>query len=76
MRMMLAIPLILMGCSTFDNVRHVMGAKERKASFSAEGSVCGVPAIKGDVVGDVPGPGGCGVADAIRITSVGGIALS
>ncbi len=76
MRVMLLIPLVLMGCSVVDNVRNVMGGKGDTASFSAEGSVCGVPAIKGEEIGDVPGPGACGVENAVRVTSVGGIALS
>ena len=43
---------------------------------SSRGSVCGDPTIKGEVVGEVPGPGGCGIANAVRVRLVGGIALS
>ncbi|MEZ5676623.1 MAG: extensin family protein [Thalassovita sp.] len=41
------------------------------------GSVCGDPAIMGAVVGDVPGKiKGCGIARAVRVTSVSGVRLS
>jgi hypothetical protein len=41
------------------------------------GAVCGDIAIQGEKVGRVPGSRpGCGVKDAVRITSVSGIALS
>ena len=76
MRAWLVIPLFLMGCSAVDNVRDMFRSDAPKAQFTAEGSVCGVPAIKGTETGDVPGPGRCGVQDAVSITSVGGITLS
>lgn len=40
------------------------------------GSICGVNAIKGDVIRDIPGPGACGVSGAVRVSSVQGIPLS
>jgi hypothetical protein len=41
------------------------------------GSVCGDPAIIGTVVGVVPGQTkGCGIAQAVRVTSVSGVLLS
>ena len=76
MRWVLVIPLVLMGCSAVDNVRGMLGSKQKTAQFSAEGSVCGVPAIKGSDIGNVPGRGSCGVKDAVSVTSVGGITLS
>ncbi|WP_373355983.1 extensin family protein [Pseudoroseicyclus sp. CXY001] len=40
------------------------------------GAVCGNPDIQGERLGTVPGPGSCGVTDAVLIRSVGGIRLS
>jgi hypothetical protein len=76
MRVLWVIPLIFVGCSPIDAVRGVFKSNDAKQSFSAEGSVCGIPAIKGSVIGDVPGSGSCGVPDAVSVTSVSGIALS
>ena len=43
----------------------------------AAGSVCGLPGVQGKRVGRVPGKiNGCGVADAVRVTSVSGVKLS
>jgi hypothetical protein len=48
--------------------------KKRK---SRKGSVCGNADIKGEKVGRVPGKlNGCGVKDAVRVTSVSGVRLS
>ncbi len=70
MRKVLFIPLILMGCSL------IPGGGKDDPVVSSRGSVCGDPTIKGEVVGEFPGPGGCGVTSAVRVRSVGGIALS
>ena len=43
---------------------------------SLKGSVCGVPEIKGQAIGNVPGPGACGVPDAVQVTSVDGVSLA
>lgn len=44
---------------------------------TARGSVCGDPSILGERVGQVPGKiDGCGVEDAVRVTSVSGVALT
>jgi len=40
------------------------------------GAVCGDAAIQGEVLGSVPGPGACGVEDAVRVRSVGGVRLT
>ncbi len=40
------------------------------------GSVCGVAAIRGQVIAPVPGPGACGVDAPVRVSSVAGIPLS
>lgn len=51
-------------------------AKQRAAQISA-GSVCGDPRLQGVPVGMVTGKiAGCGVADAVRLRSVSGVALS
>lgn len=55
-------------------IRQQARAKERARR---RGSVCGDPAIQGTVVGAVPGKlRGCGVANAVRVTSVAGVSLS
>lgn len=38
--------------------------------------LCGVVILSGSTLGSVPGPGDCGVSDAVEVTSVGGIRLS
>ncbi|SFR33352.1 Uncharacterized conserved protein [Yoonia tamlensis] len=39
------------------------------------GQVCGDIAIQGGTLGEVEGPGACGVSDAVRVRSVAGVAL-
>ncbi len=69
MRVILAIPLVLMGCS-------LIGGRE-DTEVSSRGSVCGHAEIKGRAIGDVgEGRSGCGVASAVEIISVGGVSLS
>lgn len=52
----------------------LFGRKKRRAMKDA---VCGVPEIKGTKVGNVPGKiRGCGVKDAVRVTSVSDVRLS
>lgn len=51
------------------------GRKARK--LAKKGAVCKDIAIQGDAMGRVPGRlNGCGVADAVRVRSVSGVALS
>ena len=51
--------------------------KKKRELESMEGSVCGVPAIKGSEISPIgSNVGGCGVAEAVAITSVGGVRLS
>lgn len=40
------------------------------------GGLCGDPLLVGEPIGDIPGPGGCGVEDAVRLRAVGHISLS
>ncbi len=42
----------------------------------AGGGLCGDPGLVGEVIGDIPGPGSCGVEDAVRVTGVSGLSLS
>lgn len=70
MRKILLIPLILMGCSM------IPGGGQKEPVVSSRGSVCGDPSIKGEIVGELPGPGGCGIQAAVRVRRIGGIALS
>lgn len=48
---------------------------ERRAA-SRRGSVCGVRSIKGTNVARIRGSGGCGIANPVKITEVGGIPLT
>jgi hypothetical protein len=49
----------------------------RKAREADRGKVCGDKGLQGVSLGRVPGRiKGCGVEDAVRVTSVGGVALS
>ncbi|MGZ9811194.1 extensin-like domain-containing protein [Pseudoroseicyclus sp. H15] len=50
-------------------------ALEQRA-LRERGAVCGNVDIQGDRLGNVPGPGSCGVTDAVQVRSVGGIRLS
>ena len=68
MRAMLIVPLILMGCS------FVGGRGD--PDIPTRGSVCGQSQIIGEVIGPVEDAGACGVANAVRVTSVGGVSLS
>ncbi|MGR3485858.1 MAG: extensin-like domain-containing protein [Paracoccaceae bacterium] len=54
----------------------VEGAARSLAAQRLAGSVCGDPAIQGERIGNVPGPGACGIEDAVRVTHVSGVALS
>jgi len=50
--------------------------KAREAA-SMDGAVCGVPGIKGEVIAPIQSKvGGCGVPEAVRVTSVAGVRLS
>lgn len=40
------------------------------------GPVCGVDALIGAQIGDIPGEGACGVADAVQVQSVAGVRLA
>ncbi|HEY9037896.1 MAG TPA: extensin family protein [Roseovarius sp.] len=51
-------------------------AQKRKQALS-RGAVCGDMAIQGEEVGRVPGRiAGCGIEDAVKVRSIGGVALS
>lgn len=40
------------------------------------GSVCGDTTLRGDNLGDIEGPGGCGIEDAVLLRAVSGVTLS
>ncbi len=57
--------------------RNLIDRLTRRQTRAPAGSVCSDPAIKGERIGAVPGPiAGCGIEDAVRITSVAGVRLS
>ena len=47
-----------------------------QAAAAVRGQICGDPAIQGEVIEDIAGPGGCGVIGAVRVKSVAGIPLT
>ena len=47
-----------------------------QAAAAIRGQICGDPAIQGEVISDIAGPGGCGVIGAVRVKSVAGIRLT
>ncbi|MEO0752871.1 MAG: extensin family protein [Pseudomonadota bacterium] len=65
------IPFFLMGCGLFG------GGDRETRDLVTRGAVCGNPIIIGTVidpvVSDTPG---CGIAQPVRVTSVGGVSLS
>ncbi len=65
----IAAVLVLVACATDRS-------DDDAEQLPLEGSVCGDVALRGDVLGDVEGPGGCGVRDAVRLREVQGITLS
>lgn len=51
--------------------------KKAREAASMEGAVCGVPAIKGEVIAPIQSSvRGCGVVEPVRVTSVSGVRLS
>lgn len=73
--------VVLSGCSVLRGVGGLAsglfsGGGGDEVSYAAEGSVCGDPRIRGAAIGAVEGAGRCGIADAVRVTEVAGVALS
>lgn len=52
------------------------GKEDTPPPPSVEGSVCGIPAIRGEVISAIDGPGACGINAPVRITEVAGVRLS
>ena len=51
--------------------------RKKREAASMEGAVCGVPSIKGQEIAPIGSNiGGCGVPDAVAVTSVAGVRLS
>ena len=80
----LMLALMLSGCGGAKD-RAKEGVAGMKALFAAAfgkdgsvegGGLCGDPLLVGEAIGDIPGPGGCGVENAVRLRSVGHIGLS
>lgn len=60
----------------FRSPKAIRQQRQQRAALAA-GSVCGDPSIQGVVIGSVPGRiGGCGIENAVSITSVSGVSLS
>lgn len=51
--------------------------RKKREAASMVGAVCGVPSIKGEVISPISSKvSGCGVEDAVQVTSVAGVRLS
>lgn len=60
-----------------DRPKSVEDKARSKQAARARGAVCGDPDIQGLAIGPVPGKlNGCGVEQAVRVSSVSGVALS
>ncbi|MEL7100091.1 MAG: extensin family protein [Pseudomonadota bacterium] len=71
----LAACMALAGCGLGSRLLGGGGTDTETVSFA--GSVCGDPMLKGEVIGAVPGRiPGCGIDEAVQITSVAGVGLS
>jgi hypothetical protein len=54
-----------------------LGQKTVKPSLTTKGAICGTRDIIGTLAGRVPGKSaGCGIGDAVRVSSVSGVALT
>ncbi|KIT14498.1 extensin family protein [Jannaschia aquimarina] len=51
-------------------------AAARRANRQQGGGLCGSAAIAGERIDPVPGPGACGIQEAVRVRSVAGVGLS
>ncbi len=70
---LLALMLSASACS----VRYDRSAPRAAASTSGYPMICGNPALRGEVVGEVPGGiTGCGIDNAVRLHEVSGVQLS
>lgn len=56
--------------------RNVEDNAKRVGAARRGNMICGVETIQGMAIGNVPGNGACGVQDAVRVSSVSGVALS
>lgn len=65
------VVMVVAGCGWLG-----FGKSETPETYTPEGSVCSNPAIKGTVIGEIEGPGACGIENAVAVTEVAGIALS
>lgn len=54
----------------------IEAAAQARRQAILRGQVCGDPAIQGDAIGRVSGPGRCGIDSAVRVKSVAGVALN
>ena len=79
-RRAVVLPLALMGLllsASACSVRYERGPARVAPSTSGYAMICGDPALRGEVVGEVPGGiTGCGIDNAVRVHEVNGIQLS
>ncbi len=54
----------------------ILALGRRAQEERRRGAICGDMDIQGDVIGDVPGNGACGVENAVRVRAVAGLRLS
>ena len=58
-----------------DRPASIVAAAEKRRLARLRGQVCNDPKIQGTPLGLVPGPGACGIDQAVRIRSVAGVSL-
>lgn len=73
MKLAVIFPFLLASCAFVGGPQE---APDTSSGLVARGNLCGVPGIEGTVIGAVEGPGACGIANAVAVTSVGGVTLS
>lgn len=65
----------LTACGGSDRDRGLLGSMAG-ALFGDSDALCRDSRLEGEVAGTVPGPGACGIDNAVRITAVDGVRLS
>ena len=79
---LLCVTLVLSACGRSDRsdrggVTGVVSRAMASAGAALGGGLCGMPALKGEKVGEVDHPrDGCGIEQAVRITRIGDVTLS
>lgn len=69
--------LMLGSCGARERVSSGLDKIGNAFASNTGGGLCGDPSLQGELVGDVPGKlSACGIEDAVRLQSVGGVRLT